>query len=252
MNWLIFTACAAAIAVLLFRQSQRDGDALAADPEPLADDPYGFSLPPFGEWAPGQALYAPYTPAETGPDQLPSTFGTFMNAITSAPLAVSGAIGLTAAPAPDVAARNERAFLDMIAYAEGTSGPHGYRTLFGGGLFDDFADHPRRLIPFTNGRGERLNSSAAGRYQFLRKTWDSLAKNLALSDFGPANQDRAALELIRQRGALKDVQAGRIATAIAKIAPIWASMPGAGYAQPEKKLTTLVAKYSAAGGNLEA
>ena len=65
-------------------------------------------------------------------------------------------------------------------------------------------------------------------------------------------QDAAALELIRRRGALKDVDAGRISAAIAKCAPIWASMPGAGYAQPERKLNTLLASYSAAGGNLEA
>ncbi len=35
---------------------------------------------------------------------------------------------------PDEAGRNVRAFLDMIAWAEGTNGPEGYRTLFGGDL----------------------------------------------------------------------------------------------------------------------
>ena len=36
-----------------------------------------------------------------------------------------------------------RAFLDMIAYAEGA----GYSTLFGGGTFAGFDDHPRTTAP---------------------------------------------------------------------------------------------------------
>jgi muramidase (phage lysozyme) len=150
------------------------------------------------------------------------------------------------------AARNERAFLDMIAYAEGTNGPHGYATAFGGGRIESLADHPRVYHPFTNQRGEKLKTSAAGRYQFLARTWDELARKLDLPDFGPASQDAAALELIRQRGALNDVRAGRTEAAIAKCAPTWASLPGAGYAQPERKLSTLLAQYRAAGGNMEA
>lgn len=184
-------------------------------------------------------------PADDNTDQLATPFEEIfvnLNPTTYIPAAV---------PA-DVAAQNERAFLDMLAYAEGTSGPDGYRTMFGGRLFDSFADHPRVYTPFTNGRGERLTSSAAGRYQFLARTWDTLQRRLGLPDFGPASQDAAALELVRERGALNDVRAGRLATAIAKVAPIWASMPGAGYAQPEKKLPTLIAQYQAAGGNLEA
>lgn len=185
-----------------------------------------------------------YTPDEST-DQLTNFFEDFavnLDPSSYTPAAVSG----------DLAAQNEKAFLDMLAYAEGTSGPDGYRTMFGGKLFDSFADHPRVYTPFTNARGERLTSSAAGRYQFLARTWDALQRRLGLPDFGPASQDAAALELVRERGALADVQAGRLAAAIKKVAPIWASMPGAGYAQPEKKLTTLVAQFQAAGGNLEA
>lgn len=185
------------------------------------------------------------TPTDDTTDQLATPFEEiFVN--------LNPATYIPAAVPADVAAQNERAFLDMLAYAEGTSGPDGYRTMFGGRLFDSFADHPRVYTPFTNSRGERLTSSAAGRYQFLARTWDALQRRLGLPDFGPASQDAAALELVRERGALNDVRAGRLATAIAKVAPIWASMPGAGYAQPEKKLPTLIAQYQAAGGNLEA
>lgn len=188
--------------------------------------------------------YTDYAPTEDT-DQLATTIEDIfvnLNPSTYTPAAVP----------PDVAAQNERAFLDMLAFAEGTSGPDGYRTRFGGALFDSYADHPRIYTDFTNYRGEKLRSSAAGRYQFLVKTWDTLKRRLGLPDFGPESQDRAALELIRERGALNDVRAGRFAAAVAKVAPVWASMPGAGYAQPEKKLSTLVAQYQAAGGNLEA
>ncbi len=146
--------------------------------------------------------------------------------------------------------QNLRAFLDMIAYSEGTaSDPDGgYRTMFGHRLMNSYADHPRQLFTFTNSRGEQLKTSAAGRYQFLQGTWDELRAKLGLQDFSPASQDAACIELIRQRGALDDVKAGRVALAISKCAKTWASLPGAGYAQPERKLSQLMAAYSSAGG----
>ncbi|AVS76410.1 muramidase [Paracidovorax cattleyae] len=133
----------------------------------------------------------------------------------------------------------------MIAWAEGTTGDDGYRTLFGGGKFDSFADHPRIYVPFRN-----TSSSAAGRYQILARTWDGLRAKLGLPDFGPDSQDAAALELIRERGALNDVDAGRVSAAIAKVAKVWASLPGAGYSQPERSLMALMGVYQQAGGNL--
>lgn len=152
----------------------------------------------------------------------------------------------------DQAAQNERAFLDMISYAEGTNSAEGYRMMFGGGLFNSYADHPRVLHTFKNKIGQVLKTSAAGRYQFLARTWDEVRGKLDLPDFGPASQDAAALELIRQRGALPDVRAGRVADAVRKVAPIWASLPGAGYNQPERKLAQLIAAYQSSGGSMEA
>jgi len=147
-----------------------------------------------------------------------------------------------------VAAANRRAFLDMIAFSEGTSGPQGYLTMFGGRLMDSLEVHPHQYFSFTNSRGEQLKTSAAGRYQFLGKTWDSLAAKLGLPDFSPESQDAGAIELIRQRGALPDVDSGRLTAAVQKCAPVWASLPGAGYAQPERKLYQLEAAFTDAGG----
>ncbi|WP_354682653.1 glycoside hydrolase family 104 protein [Cupriavidus necator] len=145
------------------------------------------------------------------------------------------------------AASNRAAFLLMIRSAEGTAGANGYRTLFGGGLFESYADHPRQVVTALS-NGKPISSSAAGAYQILRRTWDSIAPRLGLTDFSPASQDAAALQLIRDAGALGDVDAGRFALAVRKVRKIWASMPGAGYGQPEVELNRLQAAYEAAGG----
>lgn len=140
------------------------------------------------------------------------------------------------------------AFLDMLAYAEGTTlfgGDDGYNVLVGGSTFDSYADHPRKAIELSR---YKITSTAAGRYQFLSKTWDALKRKLGLPDFGPLSQDRAAIQLIRERRALTDIRAGDIRTAIGKCRNIWASLPGAGYGQREHKMSDLLKEYSRAGG----
>jgi len=135
----------------------------------------------------------------------------------------------------------------MLAVSEGTAdhGDDGYNVIVGGELFHSYADHPRVLVTL-NRKG--LKSTAAGRYQFLARTWDALAARLGLHDFSPRNQDLAAIELIRERHALDDVNAGRFDAAVTKCAPIWASLPGAGYGQRERSLVDLRKAYVAAGG----
>lgn len=143
--------------------------------------------------------------------------------------------------------QNVLAFLQTIRVSEGTAGSNGYSTLVGGSQFDSYADHPRKLVYLAN---LGINSSAAGAYQILRRTWDGVAAKLGLSDFSPTSQDRAAVELIRQRGALADVRAGRFAAAIEKCKKEWASLPGAGYGQRENSLTKLQTAYVNAGGSI--
>lgn len=81
-------------------------------------------------------------------------------------------------------------------------------------------------------------------------TWDRLSTRLSLPDFSPASQDAFALELISQAGALGDVRAGRFDAAVSKVRGIWASMPGAGYAQAEQSLESLRVAYINNGGTL--
>lgn len=148
---------------------------------------------------------------------------------------------------PEVQNRNLNAFMQAIRASEGTAGPDGYRTLVGGGLFDSYADHPRKLVWIAN---LNLNSSAAGAYQIIRRTWDEVASQLGLTDFSPASQDAACVKLISRRGALNDVLAGRFAAAVEKCKKEWASLPGAGYGQHEQSLAFLQSVYTKHGGVL--
>jgi muramidase (phage lysozyme) len=146
--------------------------------------------------------------------------------------------------------RNVLAFLDMIAVSEGTDDGRqatkdgGYDVLVGGKLFSSYKTHPGILTRLRPG----LSSTAAGRYQFLKRTWDEIAKAYQLRDFSPENQDRGAIALLRRRKALEDVKSGRWEDAMAKAAKEWASIPGAGYGQHEQKPERLRMAYAKAGG----
>lgn len=135
-------------------------------------------------------------------------------------------------------------FLDLIRYSEGTSivrsSDDGYNVLFGGELFHSYTDHPRKLITLPiNGRP--VASTAAGGYQLLSRYWDAYRKSLNLTGgFTPENQDRVTIQQIRERRALDDIKAGRIAEAIAKCSNIWASFPGNNYGQNPHKLEKLL------------
>ena len=147
---------------------------------------------------------------------------------------------------------NQKAFLAMIAWSEGTdngrqkTANHGYDVIVGGTLFTSYADHPRQLIQLRPG----LASTAAGRYQLLARYFDAYKRSLNLSDFSPDSQDAIALQQIKERGALPDIEAGNFAQAVAKVKNIWASLPGAGYDQHEQSLANLERAYRTAGGTI--
>lgn len=137
-----------------------------------------------------------------------------------------------------------QAFLYVIRTGEGTLGDNGYRTMYGGGLFDGFDDHPRKAITRRSG-GKLITSTAAGAYQFLSKTWDWIRGLYGFEDFSPRCQDEAAVALIAHRGALADVLAGRIVDAIRKCNREWASLPGSPYGQPVLKMAKALEIYEA-------
>lgn len=146
--------------------------------------------------------------------------------------------------------QNVNAFLKMLRVGEGTADEGGYNRMVGGGMFISYADHPRKRVKITFRNGKSVWSSAAGAYQILEPTWDGVQRKLALPDFSPASQDAAAVELIRGRGALADVRAGRIEEAIRKCNREWASLPGSPYGQPTVQLADAIANYAQQGGTI--
>ena len=77
-----------------------------------------------------------------------------------------------------------KAFLDMLAWSEGTDNGRQktrklcYDVIVGGELFTDYSDHPRKLVTLTQNR-----STGAGRYQLLSCWWMPTASSLAWKDF---------------------------------------------------------------------
>lgn len=136
---------------------------------------------------------------------------------------------------------NVRAFLDMLSAAEHTE-EHGYHTAFGGAKLAGLQDHPRTRKGFTQTDGKKNTSSAAGRYQFLERTWDDVAEKLKLPDFGAQSQDLAAVELLNRAGALNAVMTGDFATAVQKSGKTWASLPSSPYAQPKRSMEFITAR----------
>lgn len=127
---------------------------------------------------------------------------------------------------------NARKMLDLIAATEGVK--YGYNTLFGNQKIDDLSWHPNIKKPFTQTDGQTKYTTAAGRYQFLKDTWDGVAKQYGLKDFSPQSQDLGALALLAQNGALPYVLKGDFGTAIKKSGSTWASLPTSPYAQNKR------------------
>lgn len=133
--------------------------------------------------------------------------------------------------------------LQTIRFAEGTAGPKGYQTLFGGGIFTDTSKHPDTVI-----KSGGYSSAAAGAYQFMPGTWRSYASRLGLKSFDPKSQDLAALALARDKlmgiGGLAAIQKEGLSPRVSgALAPAWASFPtasgGSFYGQPVKAIGEL-------------
>lgn len=109
------------------------------------------------------------------------------------------------------------AFLEALSASEGAN----YNTIVGGKTFDDYSRHPDRVGVIT-GDGP---STAAGRYQITKSTYDDIAPGLGITDFSPESQDRLAIELMRRKGALDDIMNGDIDAAVAKLGGTWQGLP---------------------------
>jgi tape measure domain-containing protein len=141
-----------------------------------------------------------------------------------------------------------RAALNTVMYAEGTwrgGSEDGYRTMFGGGLAPDLKKHPDKVVHSSNG----YSSAAAGAYQFMPFTWNPIKDKLGLPDFSKEAQDQGGVELLKRRGVLDKIKAGKFdADVMNKMAPEWASFPthsGQSYhKQPVKSQSELMRFYN--------
>ena len=150
-----------------------------------------------------------------------------------------------------------KAFLDVIAAAEGTSRKsspcsvgNGYRAIVGcyangSRLTSGYNAHPRGDLKY--------GSDAAGRYQFISTTWAGLGQ----PNFKPASQDRATVILIKQTGSYQAVESipergkPEFVNALDLLKRQWASLPAKPgsrqpYKQPVKSANSLWTIYQAA------
>lgn len=125
------------------------------------------------------------------------------------------------------------ALLNTIA---GPESDGSYNVIYNGHKFDSYADHPRINVPITSGPNAGKTSSAAGKYQFLKSTWDEYKDKLGLPDFSPDSQDKAAWALAQDAykaktgndlsDALSSGDPKTIAGVSKALSPIWTSLPG--------------------------
>lgn len=121
---------------------------------------------------------------------------------------------------PMTAHNNVEAFVDTIIAVE-AGGRYdviaGFPT-YPDARFSDFSEHPYVLDPT---REKYVGTTASGGGQFVKRTWIEARDALGLQDFSPVSQRAAIVFLIKRRGALADVEAGRFDAAIGKLQLEW-------------------------------
>lgn len=109
--------------------------------------------------------------------------------------------------------KNLQAFLKLISYCENyqwrNKKIYPYKVGNSGQEIKSLIDHPSNISGQIN-----KTSSSAGAYQFLKGTWNNLSDKIKLKDFSEKEQDRAAVELIKEKGQLSNVENGYIEDAM--------------------------------------
>ena len=119
-----------------------------------------------------------------------------------------------------------KAFLDMLAWSEGTDNGrqktrnHGYDVIVDWKTVTDYSDHPRKLVTLN----PKLKSTGAGRYQLLSRWWDAYRKQLGLKDFSP--KVRTLWHSDGQERGAASIDRGDIRRAIDRCSNIWAFTAG--------------------------
>ena len=113
---------------------------------------------------------------------------------------------------------NVQRMLNLIGRAEGAD----YDTIVGGKhKIQDFSSHPNKVGLVT----KQGPSTAAGKYQITGTTYRRYADRLGIKDFSPQSQDKIALQILHDTGALSDTLKGKFKGAVDKAGQAWMSLP---------------------------
>jgi muramidase (phage lysozyme) len=174
------------------------------------------------------------------------------------------------------------AFLDLIAWAEGTSTDpctkaDGYDIIAAGinaaRVFTDYSTHPfahgREPIvtcpplykgPYgptenlTAARGPvvviapELTSTGSGRYSITWPTWQNIAPKISVHTFSPHAQDLAAVQLILECAAMQKIMEGQLVIAFQLVSYTWASFPAGLFNNKARTTEQLLNQYARLSG----
>lgn len=97
---------------------------------------------------------------------------------------------------PDPVSPELKKVLDQMIAPGESAGK--YNVIYGGKTVDDLTKHPDVPVPITEGPNAGKMSTAAGKYQFIKSTWDEASKATGVSDFSPESQDINAAWLAKK------------------------------------------------------
>jgi muramidase (phage lysozyme) len=144
----------------------------------------------------------------------------------------------------------QKALHDSLAWAEGTRdhSEDGYDVMFSFRIMNSCNRHPNQCISFGN-----TCSTAAGRYQFLKGTWDSVKSANGLANFEPESQEVGAKYLVNNVRHVSVPQgramtASEFSNAMSKLSWEWASLPPGRYGQPVKSASQMRNMYCSLAG----
>ena len=160
----------------------------------------------------------------------------------------------------DPAGSNAKALLNTIRFAEGTSGPQGYNTWFGGRTdmdltsmtINEVVKEQKRRLSSGEATYGKYKSAAVGAYQMMKPEVFARKAGFdpATTKFTPEVQDKMAIAGY-MKGQAKmtqsEIDAPINREQIAKMAPVWASLPmlngQSRYGQPVKSFESLKNVY---------
>lgn len=129
--------------------------------------------------------------------------------------------------APDgVDPRALQALLSTIRSTESSLEDNAYSMLFGGDEFTNRDTHPNIRKTFQDRSGNEGITTAAGAYQITKGTFDDFAERTGITGFSSADQDKLAIAILEDTGAIDALKAGDYEAALAAAGKRWVGVGG--------------------------